>query len=290
MVDASYRWQNAIDTAYSDDLESTGGQRMQMPSKTAEGWLDRSNLNANVTGRPPEKNMLGQLSGIADVPRISPRLQGSQGYSVGHNPGPFVPLGSSRMDPAHMQGKHLGGRSGIRTPERRDMNLVGILTGNIAYRQNVRLGSDGMPFRIGGATTAIKYRSAQKAGRYGFNSMYTGRFRLSMKTGSYLTPLLLTKSTGPNKSPHGIAQSSLDTTKERYITDETQFEKTGTYNRAEQWNQGTQRFERQWSGWKDLKINKTWKHYKLNLAPMFKEQRVQGIDTGAARRVERRVR
>ncbi len=166
--------------------------------------------------------------------------------------------------------------------------ILGSNTGNSNFRNSVLLGKNGAPFRVGGPSTAILYRVQAKAGRYGFQSMGTNRYRNKYKSKHW--SFQLSQSSGPNKSLHGVAQSSLDTTKEKYTTAETRFEKTGTYNRNEQWNEKTRKFERQWKGWKDLKINNTWKHFKLDMAPMFKEQKVAGVDTGAARRVERRVR
>ncbi len=166
--------------------------------------------------------------------------------------------------------------------------ILGSNTGTSAFRNSIVLGRNGVPFKVGGASTAILYRVQARAGRYGFQSMGTNRYRNKYKSKHWSFQLI--PSTGPNKSPHGVAQSSLDTTKERYMTAETRFEKTGTYNTNEQFNDQTRKFERQWKGWKDLKINNTWKHFKLDMAPMFKEQKVAGIDTGAARRVERRVR
>ena len=182
-----------------------------------------------------------------------------------------------------LQGRHSGSRY---TMTRRGPGkvLVGTLQGNIPYRQNVKLGADGQPFRVGGVGTAIKYRVQPRPGRFGFNSMITGRYRNPYKSNNW--QFQLSQSLGPNKAPHGVAQSSLDTTKERYSTAETRFQKEGMYNRSEQWNDTTRKFERQWRGWKDLKINKTWKHYTLDMAPMFKDH---NLDQGAARRVTRKA-
>ncbi|KKM11019.1 hypothetical protein LCGC14_1721490 [marine sediment metagenome] len=195
-------------------------------------------------------------------------------------------MSTTRME-GHNQGKFIGGRTGVRSPQR-DKNLLGAVRGDIGIRQDVTTGKDGNPFKIGGVTTAIRYRVQAKAGRYGFRSMGTNRYRNKYKSRGW--SFQLSQSSGPNKSPHGVAQSSLDTTTEKYTTAETRYGVGGVYNRKEQWNESTRKFERQWKGWKDLKINNTWKHYKLNRAPMFKEQKVAGIDTGAARRAERRVR
>ncbi len=166
--------------------------------------------------------------------------------------------------------------------------ILGEATGNSAFRNSIILGKNGVPFKVGGASTAILYKVQARAGRYGFRSMGTNRYRNKFKSTHW--SFQLKPATGPNKSLHGVAQSSLDTTKEKYTTAETRSGVGGVYNRNEQFNEQTRKFERQWKGWKELKINNTWKHYKLDRAPMFKEQKVAGIDTGAARRVERRVR
>ena len=167
----------------------------------------------------------------------------------------------------------------------RDLSLLGSYQANANYRQDLRIGKGGNVFRIGGATTAIRGRVQEQQGRFGFSTFNTGRYRNPYQSRSWNFQLYPSK--GPNKAPHGISQSSRDTTKEQYSTAETRFEKTGMFRRSEQWDSQTQKFERQWKGWEDLKINKTWKHYSIELAPMFKNR---STDIGLARRATRDTR
>ncbi len=94
---------------------------------------------------------------------------------------------------------------------------------------------------------------------------------------------ILRQSKGPNKAPHGVAQSSLDSTKESYSTFETRFGKS-RYDSDEKWNSQTKKFERQWSGFNKLDIKQRGQHYAQNSAAMFKQK---NIDVGAARRGHR---
>ena len=159
--------------------------------------------------------------------------------------------------------------------------LLGTAKGNVAQRQGLLIGKDGQPMRTS-ATDAILYKQASVAGKYGFRSAYTNRFRQMNRSMGWRN--MLTQSEGPNKAPHGVAQSSLDSTKERYSTEETRFGRGGVYDTNEKWDPGTKRFERSWSGFNELKINKSRQHYTLNAATMFKGKKK---NVGAARRVQR---
>ena len=156
-------------------------------------------------------------------------------------------------------------------------SLLGEAKGNIAQRQGIIIGKDGQPMRTS-ATDTILYKQANVAGKFGFRSGYTNRFRQMNRSMGWRNRL--TRSEGPNKAPHGIAQSSLDSTKERYSTKETRFGIGGVYDTNEQWDPESKRFERKWSGFKELKMNKTRQHFTLNAATRFKGK---NKDVGAAR-------
>lgn len=160
--------------------------------------------------------------------------------------------------------------------------LLGEATGNVAYRQGISLTASG-PQKTS-ATDATLYEQLAVAGRLGFTSPYTGRFRNQFISSGWMYQL--TQSRGPNKAPYGIAQSSVDSTKERYSTEETRFAQPGVYDTREKWDPKTQRFGRKWSGGKELKISRRWKHYTLNAATMYQGE---NPDVGTARRVKRTI-
>ena len=182
-----------------------------------------------------------------------------------------------------------GGKdSGIHTDLYPDRNgtgkvLLGAKTGNVAQRQGIYSGQGGQPQRTS-ATDAILYENINKPGAYGYRSMDTGRYRNPHRSIGW--EMKLTQSTGPNKAPHGFAQSSVDTTLEMYTTAETRYLQSGVYDRDEQWDPETKKFERKWKGWKALKVKDQWKHYTPDLARMFKEKKT---DLGPARRAVRSI-
>lgn len=158
--------------------------------------------------------------------------------------------------------------------------LLGEATGNTAYRQGISL-VNGVVTRTS-ATDATLYEQPSIEGVFGFESGRTERFRNAYKSTGW--KYQLTQSKGPNKGPHGFSQSSIDSTKEVYTTEETRYNNPGIYDTNEKWNNKTKRFERQWKGWKNLRISKRWKHYTLSTATMFG---AENKDVGAARRVKR---
>ncbi len=159
-------------------------------------------------------------------------------------------------------------------------SLLGAAKGNVAQRQRIITGKDGQPQRTS-ATDAILYKQASVAGKFGFRSAYTNRYRNKNRTLQSLG--ILSQSKGPNKAPHGVAQSSLDSTRERYSTFDTRFGKS-RYDSDERWNPQSKRFERQWNGFDKLDIKQRGQHYAQNAAQMFKQK---NIDVGAARRGHR---
>jgi hypothetical protein len=160
-------------------------------------------------------------------------------------------------------------------------SLLGAAKGNVAQRQDIQIGADGQPRRRS-ATDAILYKQASVAGKYGFRSASTNRFRQMQRSTGWQG--ILSRSKGPNKAPHGVAQSSLDSTKERYSTMETRFGKFDVHDRDEKWNSQSKRFERQWSGFDKLDIKQRGQHYEQSKAQMFKQK---NMDVGAARRGHR---
>lgn len=158
--------------------------------------------------------------------------------------------------------------------------FLGSSTGNVAYKAGIRL-INGVVTRMS-ATDAILYETQSIPGTFGYDSGRTERFRNPYKSTGW--KYQLTQSSGPNKGPHGFSQSSLDSTQEVYTTEETRFNKPGIYDTNEKWNSKTKRFERQWKGWKNLKVSKRWKHYTLSTATMFG---AENKDVGAARRAKR---
>ncbi len=159
--------------------------------------------------------------------------------------------------------------------------LLGAAQGNVAYRQRINL-VDGVVTKTS-ATDATLYEQQSIAGTFGFASGRTERFRNAYKSTGW--KYQLTQSKGPNKGPHGFSQSSVDSTQEVYTTEETRFNNPGIYDTNEKWNPKTKRFERQWKGWKNLRVNKRWKHYTLSTATMFG---AENKDVGAARRAKRK--
>ncbi len=159
-------------------------------------------------------------------------------------------------------------------------SLLGAAKGNIAQRQGIIIGKDGQPRRTS-ATDAILYKQASVAGKHGFNTFGTNRYRNMKRSLGWRGAL--SQSKGPNKAPHGVAQSSLDSTRERYSTFDTRFGKS-RYDSDERWNPQSKRFERQRSGFDKLDIKQRGQHYAQNAAQMFKQK---NIDVGAARRGHR---
>ena len=117
--------------------------------------------------------------------------------------------------------------------------LLGTSTGNIAYRQGIRYVNGVV--RRASATDAILYETQSISGTFGYDSGRTERFRNAYKSTGW--KYQLTQSSGPNKGPHGFSQSSIDSTKEVYTTEETRFNKPGIYDTNEKWNNKTKRFE-----------------------------------------------
>ena len=173
----------------------------------------------------------------------------------------------------------MGAFMGDQRPKGGVGSILGETKGNVAQRQGIRIGKDGQPRRTS-ATDAILYRQARVAGRFGFRSSYTNRYRNVKKSMGWRG--LLSQSKGPNKAPHGVAQSSLDSTKESYSTWETRFGKS-LYDSDEKWNAQTKKFERQWSGFDKLDIKQRGKHYAQSKARMFKTSN-RKENVGAARR------
>ena len=145
-------------------------------------------------------------------------------------------------------------------------SLLGETKGNVAQRQGIQIGKDGQPRRTS-ATDAILYQQSNVAGRFGFRSGNMNRYRNMNKSLGWRGRLK--QSTGSNKAPHGVAQSSLDSTKESYSTWETRFGKSG-YDSNEKWNAQTKKFERQWSGFDKLDIKQRGQHYAQSKARMFR--------------------
>ena len=161
-------------------------------------------------------------------------------------------------------------------------SLLGATKGNVAQRQGITIGADGQPRRAS-ATDAILYQQANFAGRFGFRSGYLNRYRNMQRSTGWRGPL--SQSKGPNKAPHGVAQSSLDSTKERYSTMETRSGKgRAVYDTNERWNPQSKKFERSWLGFDKLDIRQRGQHYAQQSAKMFKQK---NIDVGAARRGHR---
>lgn len=186
-------------------------------------------------------------------------------------------LGSGAMN-AFGQGRRFGqdkSASGVGS-------LLGSDQDNVGKRQGMSIGADGQP-RRGSATDAILYRQARVAGKFGYRTQDLGRYRNRTRTMRGLGKL--SQSGGPNKAPHGVAQSSLDSTRESYSTIETRFGMGDVLNnRAEKWNEETERFERQWKGFDKLDIKQRGQHYAQGAAKMFK---VKNTNVGAARRGDR---
>ena len=147
--------------------------------------------------------------------------------------------------------------------------ILGETAGNAAFRAGIYLGKGGVPTRTG-ATDAILYEVMNKPGRFGYSSPRTERFRTKYQSRGWLHQLK--RSTKSNKAPFGTAQSSVDTTIERYATIETRYLNPGIHDRDEQWNTDTKTWERKWKGWKALKISDKWRHYTPLAARMFKEE------------------
>ena len=170
-------------------------------------------------------------------------------------------------------------RGDTRPPEGGVGSLLGTAKGNVAQRQDVQTGKDGQPRRRS-ATDAILYKQASVAGTYGFRSGYTNRYRNARRSMGWQG--ILRQSKGPNKAPHGVAQSSRDSTKESYSTWETRFGKS-VYDSDEKWNAQTKKFERQWSGFDKLDIKERGQHYRQSKSRMFKTTN-KNENVGAARR------
>ena len=169
-----------------------------------------------------------------------------------------------------------------KTHQRSGPRLLGAAQGNVRYRQGMRQGKGGEVRRTS-STDAILYEQASSPGSLGYTSAQTGRYRNQNQSRGWRFPL--TQSTGPNKAPHNIAQSSLDSTKAVYATKETRFGKTGFYDTNEQWNAVTKKFEREWKGWNQLNVKQRRQHYTLNAATMFKDK---SKNKGPARRAKRK--
>lgn len=149
--------------------------------------------------------------------------------------------------------------------------LLGAAQGNTAWRQGVYLGSDGNPMKIGGVTTATLYEQQSRAGRFGFSSQFTGRYREQKQSMNW--KYHLTQSSGPNKAPRGVAQSSVDRTTEMFSTIETRYQVSNRFNRDEEFNEETQIFESRYRGFEELPSGSTEMHYNLDSAIMFNKAR-----------------
>jgi hypothetical protein len=96
---------------------------------------------------------------------------------------------------------------------------------------------------------------------------------------------MLSQSFSSNKAPDGIGQSSMDSTLERYSTQETRLG-TRAYFTDEEMNKDTGRFGRTWAGFKPLGSHATNPHFDSKLTQMFK---TENANVGAARRAPRTV-
>jgi hypothetical protein len=98
---------------------------------------------------------------------------------------------------------------------------------------------------------------------------------------------LLTQSSGPNKAfdlgGAGRGQSSADTTKEMYSTEETRMG-TRAWFTDEVWNEAKTRFGRTWTGYKSLGPTDETPFLRAELGQMFKQR---NPNVGFARRVKR---
>ncbi len=165
-------------------------------------------------------------------------------------------------------------------------SLLGTAQGNIAHRQKIHLVKGVV--RRASATDAILYEIQSIPGRLGYISPHTERYRNKYRSMGWRSQL--TQSEGPNKAPHGIAQSSLDTTLARYATIETKYLNPGFHDSNEKWDPETKKWERQWKGWKQLKVHNRWKHYTPLSARMFKEKEQDDNEgKGSSRRFVRSI-
>jgi len=163
--------------------------------------------------------------------------------------------------------------------------LLGYPTGNVAYRQRIFQDKSGVVRRTS-PTDAILYEIQSIPGRLGFVSPHTERYRTKYQSMGWA--FQLKQSMGPNKAPYGIAQSSVDTTLERYATIETKYLSPGIYDTDERWDPETEKWERKWKGWKELKVKDQWRHYTPLSARMFKK--VEGNEgKGRSRRFIRAI-